>query len=417
LFGAAAIVFLASGARVAVSRDARTLDAALVALVAVILLQLVPLPSTVVDRLSPHAQALQQMLSLAPSTSLRSLTIDVWLTRNALAACAAAILVFFAARETFSEGGVRLAARAIAYSGLAAAVVGLIQRATAPTLLLWTWRPTDPGAQPYGPFVNRNHFATWLLLAGSLTAGYLIAHVYSHATERPGSRRLLLRDLLADGDALLLAGSLAFMALALAGSLSRSALLGAATALAFGVLVAGRRERSALAMRMGGAALIAVVVLAVWANREGLVARVDATLATTDTGRTTIWRETVPVIRDFWLTGTGAGTYAQSMLKYQTTTKRVLFNQAHNEYLQLLAEGGLLLSVPALVALLAWIRIAWRRLQQETQAMRWVRTGAAAGIAGLAVQSLFETGLRMPANAMLFALLAAIVVHEPRKHS
>ena len=123
------------------------------------------------------------------------------------------------------------------------------------------------------------------------------------------------------------------------------------------------------------------------------------------------------MIRDFWLTGTGAGTYAQSMLKYQTTTKRVLFNQAHNEYLQLLAEGGLLLSVPALVALLAWIRIAWRRLQQETQAMRWVRTGAAAGIAGLAVQGLFETGLRMPANAMLFALLAAIVVHEPRKHS
>ena len=44
-----------------------------------------------------------------------------------------------------------------------------------------------------------------------------------------------------------------------------------------------------------------------------------------------------------------------------------------------------------------------------------ILTGA--GIAGLAVQSLFETGLRMPANAMLFALLAAIVVHEPRKHS
>jgi len=414
LLGAAAIVFLASGARVAVARETRTLDAALVALVAAILLQLVPLPSAVVARLSPHAQALQQMLSLAPSTNLRSLTIDVWLTRNALAACAAAILVFFAARETFSRGGVRVTARVIAYTGLIAAVVGLIQRASAPSLLLWTWRPGDPGAQPYGPFVNRNHFATWLLLAGSLTAGYLVAHVYSHMTERTGSRRLLLRNLLADGDALLLVGSLAFMALALAGSLSRSALLGTAAALAVGVLIAGRRERSALAMRVGGAAVIAVVALAVWANREGLVARLDATLSPTETGRPTIWRETAPVIRDFWLSGTGAGTYAQSMLHYQTTMKRVLFNQAHNEYLQLMAEGGLLLSVPAVVALAAWMQIAWRRLQQEAHAMRWVRTGAAAGIAGLAVQSIFETGLRMPANAMLFALLAAIVIHEPR---
>jgi hypothetical protein len=44
----------------------------------------------------------------------------------------------------------------------------------------------------------------------------------------------------------------------------------------------------------------------------------------------------------------------------------------------------------------------------------WLRIGAAAGILGLAVQSVFETGLRMPANALLFALLAAIVVHESR---
>jgi hypothetical protein len=44
----------------------------------------------------------------------------------------------------------------------------------------------------------------------------------------------------------------------------------------------------------------------------------------------------------------------------------------------------------------------------------WIRIGAAAGIAGLAVQGTFETGLRMPANALLFALLAAIVVHKRR---
>ena len=410
------MVFVASGARVASAREVRTLDVALVVLVAAILLQLAPLPSTLVDRLSPSDDRLQQMLSLAPSATFRTLTIDVWLTRNALAACVGAILVFFAAREVFSRGGVRVAARVIAYAGLTAAVVGLIQRASAPTLLLWTWTPSDPGGQPYGPFVNRNHFATWLLLAISLTTGYLVAHVHSHASDGPRSRRLLLRDLLADGDALLLLGSVAFMGLALAGSVSRSALLGAVAALAFGVLVAGRRERSRLATRAGVGALVVVAALSVWANREGLLARLDATLSTAETGRPTIWRETVPVIRDFWLSGTGAGTYAQSMLLYQTTMKRVLFNQAHNEYLQLMAEGGLLLSVPAVVAFIAWAQIARRRLRQDRHSLLWIRVGAAAGITGVAVQSVFETGLRMPANAMLFALLAAIVVHDRENH-
>ena len=46
--------------------------------------------------------------------------------------------------------------------------------------------------------------------------------------------------------------------------------------------------------------------------------------------------------------------------------------------------------------------------------MVWIRTGAAAGIVGVAVQSIWETGLRLPANGLLFAALCAIVVHEER---
>ena len=45
--------------------------------------------------------------------------------------------------------------------------------------------------------------------------------------------------------------------------------------------------------------------------------------------------------------------------------------------------------------------------------MFWVRTGAASGLAGVAVQSLWETGLTTPANAALAAVLAAIVIHVP----
>jgi O-antigen ligase len=135
--------------------------------------------------------------------------------------------------------------------------------------------------------------------------------------------------------------------------------------------------------------------------------------AWSDTGehRLDIWRDALRVSRDFWLTGTGAGSFGRAMLVYQSGDRTLFFNQAHSQYLQVLAEGGLLLAVPALAAgvcLFAGIR---RALARDRTATYWLRVGATAGLFGVAVQSLWETGLRMPANAVLCAALAAIALH------
>jgi hypothetical protein len=45
--------------------------------------------------------------------------------------------------------------------------------------------------------------------------------------------------------------------------------------------------------------------------------------------------------------------------------------------------------------------------------MYWVRAGAASGLVAVAVQSIWETGLRVPANTLLFAVLAAVSLHRP----
>jgi O-antigen ligase len=382
----------------------------LIAALAAILIQIVPLPSTIIDVLSPHADSLQRMLAITPET-VRTLSVDTQLTRAGLATAASAVLVFWAARDVFGRGGLRLFARALAVAGFLVALVGLIQRTSSPELLLWHWEPLDPGAKPFGPFVNRNHFGTWLLMAASVTAGYLIAHLRSHRIEEHASARLIVRDLMADGSALFLGGALVVMLLALVASLSRAALLGAGAALIVGfVATRGRRREGSFAI---GAAILTVAMLAaVWSNREGLLGRLNVT--DTQVGRPAIWAETLPIINDFWLTGTGVGTYGTAMLRYQRTATDTLFNQAHNEYLQLVAEGGVLLAVPVAGALALWLALARRRLLANTDHIEWIRIGAAAAISGIAVQGVFETGLRMPANTFLCAVLAAIVIHEPR---
>jgi hypothetical protein len=100
------------------------------------------------------------------------------------------------------------------------------------------------------------------------------------------------------------------------------------------------------------------------------------------------------------------------MLVYQRSDRSVHFNQARNHYLQVVAEGGLLLIVPTALALVAFVRAAAEALRRDRSLFLWIRTGAACGLCAVAVQSIWETGLTMPANAALAATLAALLVHE-----
>jgi hypothetical protein len=415
LLAACAGVFLATRARVASSPRTRLLDIALLASLAAILLQAVPLPGSIAGTLSPEAWPLQAMLHFERVRAWWPLSIDARLTRVALTHAAAPVLLFWAAREAFGRGGVRIAARTIAWVGLALTLVALAHRATAPQTLMWYWRAADPGSQPLGPFVNPNHFAAWLLMASGLTTGYFVAHRRTHRTEH-SSRRLLVRDWLADGNGLILLGALVIMLLGLAASLSRAAIGGAVVALACTLAVTRGRGGAGRGFRAGAAVVALVLAAAVWANRDALERKFSAGTAVS---RPEIWKETAPAIADFWLTGTGAGTYSRAMLEYQQTSPGLHFNQAHSEYVQLAAEGGLLVGVPVVLALFAWIAMARRQLEGDTHELFWIRLGAAAGLLAAAVQGIFETALRVPANALLAALLAAIVVHQrdARRHA
>ena len=148
-----------------------------------------------------------------------------------------------------------------------------------------------------------------------------------------------------------------------------------------------------------------------------LVTRFDHLKESATGGRLQIWVETLPIIHDFALGGTGLGTYRMTMLVYQRTDREILFNQAHDEYLQLAAEGGLLVGIPLLLAAVVLIAGIARRLRDDTSSGFWIRAGATASLAGIMTQSIWETGLRMPANGLLFAIVCAIAVHGPQAAS
>jgi len=408
---AAAMLFLLSGARVGADAATRSIDLIVIATLAFIGLQMAPLPAEVLRAVSPDTPNLQDAYALTAPGPWRPLSIHPAATRAGFALALAAALVFWAAREAFSRGGSRAAARLLAWIGCACAVVSLAQRATAPRTLLWNWTVPDPRAIPFGPFVDRNQLATWLVLAICLVAGYLAMHVRAHMTNRlrHGSHAMLVA--LSDGGSLAMLGCLAAMLLTLAATLSRSGFVALVAAVVVGASL-GRRDR-ARGVWVGIAAAAALIGVAAWLNLQGLLERIMSTLAPPDptaVSRLTIWRDTLGIVRAFPLFGTGQGTFADAMFIYQQTARQVLFNHAHDEYLQLLTEGGavLLLLVVAGSVLLA--RAARRRLAADEGSYRFVRIGACAGLVAVAVQSIWETGLRAPANLLLAAILAALAV-------
>ena len=408
----ACVLFLLADADILTRREDRLVDVPLITGLCLLGLQLIPLPGPVVQALSPHAEAAQRAYAIAPlDVAWRPLTVHPGATRTALSLALSAALTFWAARSAFARGGRRSALFLLSGLATCGAIMSVAQRITAPRTLLWIRRLPDPRAMPFGPFVDRNQLATWLLLVIMLTLGLLVMEVRHEGGDDDGSWRRLLQALSRGGTPTVVVGLLLMLA-TLAATVSRSGAAGLVVAVAAFTALGRTSSRRRLQAVLGTMGLL--LVLAVFVNAEGLASRVSDTLGPTTAGRVEIWRSTLPIVFDFPFVGTGGGTFADVMLLYQHAGWTVLFNHAHNEYLQLLAEGGVLLLGIVAVGVGGLVAVARARLRHDHGGDRWMRVGACAALIGIAVQSLWETGLRSPANLLLAAMVAALAVADPR---
>jgi len=215
------------------------------------------------------------------------------------------------------------------------------------------------------------------------------------------------------------------IAISLLLSLSRS---GIASALA-GALVFAALSRSAerSSASRGGAlrwlAAIALVIGAVflWIGVEPLVGRFIglADSWNEEATRVQVWRDSAPAVRDFWMTGSGLGSFRYVSGRYRTFGGRIFYSWAHNDYLQLAIELGL----PG-VLLVSWLVLAvvraLRRARLELmpdRALSALHTGFASALVAVGLHSLTDFSLHLPANLALCAALAGAVVGMERRET
>jgi O-antigen ligase len=126
--------------------------------------------------------------------------------------------------------------------------------------------------------------------------------------------------------------------------------------------------------------------------------------------RITVWGGIAEMIKDHPLLGTGPGTFATVFTQYQPPGFSSRYFMGHNDYLHLTAETGL-----PLIVVMAWMIVAFflkgfKKLNNPSRMVRGITLGAMSGITAILVHSIFDFNLHIPANAILFTVLAALVV-------
>ncbi len=306
------------------------------------------------------------------------------------------LAVYFLTVQLFrSRGEIRLLLTTLLVLGVVLALIGFV-KLSEPSLLSW-WNYEElhyPVVFLSGPYGNHNHLAGALELLLPLGAGLVLMGY------RPEHRSLLL-------------SCGAVMALALLLSQSRGGWVGglAGIILIGGFFMGqgqGLKKITATAV-VFALLLLAGVVIVSTPTAERLHTISYGEGETSLSSRMIAWQGVLQMIKaQPWL-GSGPGTFATIFPQYQPPGFDMRFDMAHNDYLQFLAEMGLGLIPFWLWAGWLLFRRGWRRLAGQSRLVKGYVLGGLAGIVAILVHSLVDFNLHIPANAVLFMVVVAMV--------
>ncbi len=342
-----------------------------------------------------------------------NLSLDPNSTRLVLVQLAS-LLIYFAATLVFTDTPhrLRVLVRTIMVFGFLLAIFGLTQSFTSPTKVYWIRELNQSTA--FGPFINRHHFAGYMELTIALPLGLLFAG----AVEK--EKRIIY---------LFVAG---LMGVALVMTASRGGVISLVAEVLFLVVVTAiwrrpseRRRRGRKAHRlkrvagrlgMAGALLFGLFLGVILLGGEFSINRFIDSVNTDDptTGRAHFWAVTVDIIKAHPFLGTGLGAFGVIYTRYDSRNGLFRLEQAHNDYLQILSDAGIVGAVLALSFVLLLFYKGFSRARSRDDFRRGVALAALSGCFAVLVHSFFDFTLHTTSNALLFLVLAAIATMNGR---
>ena len=280
--------------------------------------------------------------------------------------------------------------------GFAVALFGILQHLTFNGKLYW-FREMRYGGIPFGPYVNRNHFAGLMELI-------IPAGLAPLALGKVRRERWIIASLFT----LTAIGALFLSA-------SRGGIVSFLAEVAFLTIVMVLRRSSGKHALAGGAILLLALALVSWLGVRQALERFASLqpLEVTHAKRASMARDTWHIFLDHPAMGTGLGTLQSVYPLYETLYDGKIVNHAHNDYLEALAETGILggLCCAWFLALL-YVRGMRRVIRLGHPFASALQTAGLTGCSGFLVHSLADFNLHIPSNALLFLLMALLATVE-----
>jgi O-antigen ligase len=327
------------------------------------------------------------------------------------------------ARSPEKPGHLAVLANCVSLYVFGLSLFAILQFFSSPGLIYWRIRPRW-GGWIFGPYVNHNHFAGLMEMLIPVAAAWALAQVAERPFHvlRPAGRAHLAPWAWPVGA--VLTGVIAVMLSGSRGGLISLLIEG----LIFIAVLAHRRLLPRRHPALAAAAISCAILFCWWlvpanvAQRLETVAQLPRSPEATLGERQAVARDTLHMFQRHWLTGTGLGSFETAFPPYLTFASDLTWQHAHNDYLENLAETGViggLLMAAALGIFLVW---ALRNLRIVPQSKAewsshpsddWIRLGAMAGCLGILAHSLVDFNLHIPANAAWFAVLAGLATRFP----
>jgi len=380
------------------------------------LLQWLPLPAALWQHLPGRELYTAALADFGSASSMRTLSLVPSATEAswfAMLPPLAVLLVTVGLREEMLKRVVYI------FLGMAAfqAVLALIQFGGG-SHTAFRLAPSDIGTG-VGTYANRNHLAGLLEMALPITLGLLAARIGRGGGETRYAGRHWLRragqflaHLPRPNQTMMFSALFIVVLLGLIFSRSRSGIMVGMVGIFFSALLYGRHIGGARSNSL--ATLFAVIGMAL-AVEIGLAPVMDRFSAedTLVDARWSIYASSMPALWQFFPFGSGLGTFPEVYWRFQPDSIAQFVNHAHNDYIEFVFEGGL----AALVVMVMFVMLyalRWPRLLRHAQwdTLSFMQVGAGISLFLMALHSLTDFNLHIPANAIYFALMAGVFFHR-----
>ena len=315
-----------------------------------------------------------------------------------------ALLIFLAAFLAFTDSTKRLKKLVwlITIFGFLFAFFAILQSVLSPNKIYGIYETRF--ATPFGSFVNRHNFAAYMEMTIAVPLGLMFVGAV------PKDRRLLFLT------------AIGLMGIALLLSGSRGGLLALLAEIFFLVILTtktGSYGQFVLKVGLSAALFVMVIAGAILIGGESSLTRIAETATSAQdisTNRLHIWSVTLEIIKNNPLFGAGFGAFGAAYTVYDTMGGIERVEQAHNDYLQVLADGGIIALLIGAFFVFWLFRTGLRSIKTKNNYRRGVAIGALSGCFAILIHSIFDFVLHTTAVALLFVTLVSLVVVSGEKN-